>query len=139
MSTKPETSSGLSDDAARIVALAKSALGSKYVYGAHRMGAFDCSGLTYWAFGNIGISVPRSAREYARAGRAVAWSAIRPGDVICMDTRADGITSVTHVGIYIGGGDMIHASSRLGRVVVRNCEDYFDGGMKLLAVKRFVD
>ena len=81
----------------------------------------DCSGLIYWIYAkNLGISVPRSSGSYGGAGSSVSRDNISPGDVIAMDTRVgDGRKSITHLGIYVGGGNMIHASSRLGRVVDR--------------------
>ena len=121
----------------RIVDLAYSALGVRYVFGSASMKGFDCSGLVYWCYKQIGVSVPRISTSFSKAGTAISYGNIQPGDVLCMDTnRKDGRTAINHVGIYIGGGKMIHASSSKGKVVVQNLGDYFDY-VKLLSVRRF--
>ena len=101
----------------------------------------DCSGLIYWIYAkNLGISVPRSSGSYGGAGSSVSRDNIRPGDVIAMDTRVgDGRKSITHLGIYVGGGNMIHASSRLGRVVIRNVNDYTSDGIRIITIRRFIN
>ena len=101
---------------ADIVALAKSCLGVKYVYASEDMSGFDCSGLTLYIYKELfGITLPRSARGQATAGKAVSYSDIDIGDIICLDCdRNDGI--VDHVGIYIGDGQMIDASATAGKV-----------------------
>ena len=141
-SSAPATSDGptYSGDAGKIVDLAYSALGVKYVYAhASLSSGFDCSGLTSWAYKQIGISIPRSTGGYYNAGKGVSYADIQPGDVLCMDTRSrDGKTSITHVGIYVGNGMMIHASSRLGKVVLQSVSQYFSWGVKLITVRRFI-
>ena len=100
----------------------------------------DCSGLTYWIYRQLGISVPRTSSGFASAGSSVSYSNIREGDIIAMDTRTgDGRRSITHVGIYIGNGNMIHASSRLGHIVKRNVNDYLSGGVRIITIRRFVN
>ncbi|NLM76508.1 MAG: SH3 domain-containing protein [Ruminococcaceae bacterium] len=140
-SSKPSSSSGTvySGNAGKIVDLAYQALGVRYVYGSHSMSGMDCSGLTYWAYRQVGISVPRSSGSYYNAGSGVSYSNMRAGDVIAWDTRTrDGRTSISHVGIYVGNGNMIHASSRLGRVVVQNVREYQSWGCKIVTIRRFI-
>lgn len=134
-------SSSVSGTAARAVELAYQALGVRYRYGSENMGGMDCSGLIYWIYTkNLGISVPRSSGSYGGAGYSVSRDDIRPGDVIAMDTRVgDGHKSITHLGIYVGGGNMIHASSRLGRVVIRNVNDYVSNGIQIITIRRFIN
>jgi cell wall-associated NlpC family hydrolase len=134
-------SSSVSGKAARAVDLAYQALGVRYRYGSESMSGMDCSGLIYWIYAkNLGISVPRTSGSYSGAGRSVSRSDIRPGDVIAMDTRVgDGRRSITHVGIYVGNGNMIHASSRLGRVVIRNVNDYLSDGIRIITIRRFIN
>jgi cell wall-associated NlpC family hydrolase len=135
---KTGTGTTYSGDAGRIVELAYSALGVKYVSGGASMSGFDCSGLTSWAYKQIGITIPRSTSGYYSAGVGVSYANIKPGDILCMDTRSsDGITSITHVGIYIG--KMIHASSRLGKVVIQDVKQYLSWGVKLITVRRFLN
>lgn len=122
----------------RIVDLAQSALGVRYVFGSASMNGFDCSGLVYWCYRQIGVTVPRTSTSFSKAGIAISYSDIQPGDILCMDTRrSDGITSITHVGIYVGGGKMIHASSTKGKVVVQDVSQYLKWGIKLITVRRF--
>ncbi len=130
--TAPKNSSGN-----RIVDLAYSALGVRYVHSGSSMSGFDCSGLVSWVYRQIGITLPRSTSGYYSAGTAVSYGNAQPGDVLCMDTRRyDGKTSITHVGIYIGGGKMIHASSTKGKVVIQSVSQYLGWGVKLISVRR---
>ncbi|MGI5868907.1 MAG: C40 family peptidase [Kiritimatiellia bacterium] len=71
-------------------------------------GTFDCSALVQHCYRQAGVSLPRVSRRQARAGRRVSRRRLRRGDVLAFDTDADGV--VNHVGLYIGGGRMIHAS-----------------------------
>lgn len=127
----------VSGNAGKIVELAYSVLGSRYVYGAHSPSVgFDCSGLTYWAYRQIGVSVPRSSRSYASAGVGVSYDNMRPGDVIGWDVWSRG--GVNHVGIYVGNGMMIHASTSKGRVVTQSVSQYRSWGAKLVTIRRFI-
>lgn len=83
---------------------AQSKVGAPYVYGAAGPSAFDCSGLVQWAYQQAGVSVPRTSYEQASAGQAVSISALLPGDVVSF---YDG----SHTGIYVGGGNVVHAST----------------------------
>ena len=82
---------------------AMSRFGRPYVWGATGAGTFDCSGLIYWAFKQIGITMPRSSAEQAMVGRPVAPNDLRPGDLIFF------YHPVSHVGIYAGDGKVLNA------------------------------
>jgi cell wall-associated NlpC family hydrolase len=126
-------------DIGRVVDLAYSTLGVRYVHAGSSMSGFDCSGLVSWVYRQIGISVPRSTSGYYSIGVGVSYGNMRAGDIICMDTRrSDGKTSITHVGIYVGGGMMIHASSTKGRVVLQNVSQYLGWGVKLITIRRMI-
>lgn len=86
-----------------IVSIAMQYLGSPYVFGGASPSGFDCSGFTQFVFAHVGISLPHSSSAQGRM-TAIDRSAILPGDLII--TRGGG-----HVGIYIGNGQMIHAST----------------------------
>ena len=120
-----------------VVDAAYSMLGVRYVFGSESRSGVDCSGLILYCYRQAGISVPRSSFEYASFGTAVSLANMQPGDVIAMDTRkSDGRTSITHVGLYVGGGNMIHASSSLGRVVKVSVSQYISYGVKLITIRR---
>jgi cell wall-associated NlpC family hydrolase len=89
--------------AAAAVAYAYSKLGSPYVWGATGPDAFDCSGLAQAAYRSAGISLPRTTYSQINVGQRVALSELRPGDLVFF------YAGITHVGIYIGNGQMIHA------------------------------
>ncbi|MFF8591311.1 NlpC/P60 family protein [Streptomyces sp. NPDC015220] len=89
--------------AAAAVAYAYQKLGSPYVWGATGPDAFDCSGLAQAAYRAAGISLPRTTYAQINAGRRVARDELLPGDLVFF------YSGVSHVGIYVGGGHMIHA------------------------------
>ncbi|MFJ3701149.1 MULTISPECIES: C40 family peptidase [Streptomyces] len=89
--------------AAQAVDFAYGALGKPYVWGATGPASFDCSGLTQAAWRAAGISLPRTTYTQINAGRHVSRSELAPGDLVFF------YPGVTHVGLYIGGGQMIHA------------------------------
>ncbi len=129
-----------SGDAGKIVDLAYSALGVRYYHTGSSMSGFDCSGLTSWCYRQIGISIPGSTSGYYSLGVGVDYANMAPGDIICMDTKSyDGITSITHVGIYVGGGNMIHASSSNKKVVIQNVSQYLGWGVKLIGIRRILN
>jgi cell wall-associated NlpC family hydrolase len=93
--------------AATAVAAAESQLGVPYVWGGETPGVgFDCSGLTQWAWGRAGVSLPRTAQAQYDAIPHIPLSALQPGDLVFWD---DGTGSVQHVGMYVGNGDVVHA------------------------------
>lgn len=96
------------------VEVAAGLIGKPYVWGAEGPRAFDCSGLTQYVFREVGIELPRRAISQSRIGDA-AGRRLRRGDLIFFSTD-ERRSLVTHVGIYEGGGIMINASKRHGRV-----------------------
>ena len=113
-------------------------LGVKYVWAkADPKIGFDCSGLTWYVFKRYGIDTPRGTATYKNAGTIVPYSQIAPGDVISWDVWKDG-SSIDHVGIYIGNGKMVHASSnrRNRAVVVANVKEYTNSA-RIVQIHRF--
>ncbi|MFD4322126.1 NlpC/P60 family protein [Streptomyces sp. NPDC058548] len=98
----PEAAPGSSRAAAAVIA-ARSAVGKPYVWGATGPSAFDCSGLMVWSYRKAGISLPRTSSAQRYAGRQVPLSQAQPGDLVTY--RGD----ASHVGIYAGNGQVIHA------------------------------
>ena len=91
-----------------VVDLAHKQIGKPYVWGAEGPNSFDCSGLTYYVYKNAaGITLPRNSRSQYGAGKAVSKSNLQPGYLICSSTYGTG--NITHVAIYVGDGQMIHA------------------------------
>lgn len=89
--------------AARAVAFAYGAIGKPYIWGATGPGSFDCSGLTQAAWRAAGVSLPRTTYTQINAGRRVSRDQLAPGDLVFY------YSGVTHVGLYVGGGQIIHA------------------------------
>ncbi|MFG3285001.1 NlpC/P60 family protein [Streptomyces sp. NPDC048111] len=92
-----------SSRAAAAVAFAYSALGKPYVWGATGPSSFDCSGLTQAAWRSAGVQLPRTTYTQINAGSRVARSQLQPGDLVFF------YSGISHVGLYVGGGKMIHA------------------------------
>ncbi len=91
--------------------IAKSALskvGARYVWGAAGPNAFDCSGLTQWAYKQHGISIPRTASQQYRASKKIKKSELKTGDLVFF-SGTDGRPGITHVGIYVGNGQFVSA------------------------------
>lgn len=106
-STSSSSSSNSIGD--KLVSLAKSKLGCKYVWGATGPNTFDCSGLTSWCYKQVGISIPRTSLEQSKGGKAVSKSNLQPGDLIFWKTTS---AEVGHVGMYVGNGQFIHAPNK---------------------------
>jgi peptidoglycan DL-endopeptidase CwlO len=87
------------------VQAALSRIGSPYSWGGSGPSAFDCSGLVMWAFQQQGISLPHSSQALASGGQPVSRDQMQPGDLVTYYSDA------SHVGIYIGDGMMVHAST----------------------------
>ena len=88
---------------AQALKMAMTRMDKPYVWGATGPGTFDCSGLVYWAFKRLGITMPRSSSQQALVGRPVARSDLRPGDLIFF------YHPVSHVGFYAGDGKVLNA------------------------------
>jgi cell wall-associated NlpC family hydrolase len=99
---------------------AKSLLGIKYVWGATGPHTYDCSGFTQKIYRDAGIPIPRVSREQARVGLFVKYENLQRGDMVFFDTKKKRTGIVSHVGIYLGDGNFIHASSAAQKVVIYN-------------------
>lgn len=82
---------------------AMGAMGTPYRWGGTGRGGFDCSGLAQWAYRKAGITLPRSSRAQSGVGTPVSRADLRPGDLVFF------YRPVSHVGIYVGNGNVVHA------------------------------
>jgi cell wall-associated NlpC family hydrolase len=97
---------------ARAAALASRLVGAPYRYGGSAPDGFDCSGLVVYVYRELGIVLPRTAAEQRAALPRVPATALAPGDLVFFSSPED------HVGIYLGGGEFVHAPGQ-GRGVER--------------------
>jgi cell wall-associated NlpC family hydrolase len=103
-------------------------VGDPYVWGAGGPDSFDCSGLMQYAYAAAGISLPHSSRMQSQMGAPVSPSALQPGDMLFF------YSPVSHVGMYIGNGQMVHASTSGSPVKVVEIEymmDNFSGARRV--------
>ncbi len=110
--TRVPTSVPASGRAAAAVNYALAQVGDAYVYGAAGPDAFDCSGLTMMAWAQAGGGLPHSSRAQQGSGTPVSSDSLQPGDLVFF------YSPVSHVGIYIGGGQMVHAANPGTDVVI---------------------
>ncbi|WP_189762014.1 C40 family peptidase [Streptomyces xanthochromogenes] len=92
-----------SSKAAKALAFARAQMGKPYVWGATGPASYDCSGLTQAAWKAAGVDLPRTTWDQVRAGTRVATADLQPGDLVFF------YDDISHVGMYAGGGMMIHA------------------------------
>jgi len=93
--------------------------GHPYVWAEEGPNNFDCSGLTYYMYGSMGIEIPRVAREQARHGKKINFKDLAYGDLIFFATGHNR-HKITHVGIYLGNGWFTHASTTKHEVIYSN-------------------
>ena len=123
-----KSAAGVSGRAGIALKFALKQIGDRYVFGADGMVYWDCSGLTMRAFQAAGVSLPHSSRAQSRMGKSVPFNQKKPGDLLFFGRP------VSHVGIYLGGGRMVHAPRSGSRVKVA---DATLGHKPLVAVRRF--
>ncbi|MCD6654065.1 MAG: NlpC/P60 family protein [Sulfurovum sp.] len=124
--TKTKSENICNVEPTRITSLAKQKLGKKYVWGATgNRDTFDCSGLTTYVYKKNGISLPRRAIAQSKVGKPVSKKELRKGDLVFFDTSKSRKGYVNHVGIYIGDGKFIHASSAKNKVVITDLSKSF--------------
>lgn len=100
----------------RAVRLARRFVGVPYAWGGASPSGFDCSGLIYYVYGRLGITVPHNAAALFGEGRPVPVSRLRPGDLVFF-------SGLGHVGMAVGGGRYIHAPQSGERVEVASLSD----------------
>ena len=103
-----KTTAPASGKGATVVETAKNYIGYRYVYGTAGPNTFDCSGFTSYVFKLHGVSLSRTAKAQYGNGSPVARADLQPGDLVMFGPSVSGIN---HVGIYIGGGQIVHAAN----------------------------
>lgn len=116
--TNSSINRGVNKSSSQVANYSYNFLGRPYVYGANGPNAFDCSGFTSYVYRHFGVSLPRTARSQFSAGSAVSRDNLAPGDLVFFNT----VGYLGHVGLYIGGGDFIHAASS-GRVKISSLNE----------------
>lgn len=118
-----------------LVSYMRKYLGKPYVYGASSGNAFDCSGFSTFVMKNYGISLKRRASEQFREGIPVKRSELKAGDLLFFSQNGK---NISHVGIYIGDNNFIHASSSKRSIVITSLATYptkYMGARRYLKVK----
>lgn len=123
-----KSAAGVSGRAGIALKFALKQIGDRYVFGADGMIYWDCSGLTMRAFEAAGVSLPHSSAAQARMGKSIPFNQKQPGDLLFFGRP------VSHVGIYLGAGRMVHAPRSGSRVKVAEASL---GRKPLVAVRRF--
>ena len=133
----------LSGNAESVVDEALSYLGTPYLWGGNSVKGFDCSGLVRQCFFMAGILLPRNASEQLLCGEPIDvsgvlegnWDALQPGDLLFFGNKETG--RVSHVGIYTGGGHLVHSSMVVRHNSLLEGEtDYYENAWRLLYARR---
>ncbi|NEA99885.1 C40 family peptidase [Streptomyces sp. SID13726] len=127
-SASTATDSSYATKAAKALAFARAQIGKPYVWGATGPGSYDCSGLTQAAWKAAGVDLPRVTYDQVNAGTTVSLADAQPGDLVFF------YDDISHVGLYIGNGMMIHAPKP--GAYVREESIYYDGESAIYRVVR---
>ncbi|MET9408297.1 NlpC/P60 family protein [Streptomyces sp. NPDC002935] len=122
------TDSSYATKAAKALAFARTQIGKPYVWGATGPDSYDCSGLTQAVWKAAGVSLPRVTYDQVNAGTTVSLADAQPGDLVFF------YDDISHVGLYIGNGMMIHAPKP--GAYVREESIYYDGTSAIHSVVR---
>lgn len=118
----PDISRGANYIARRIISSAMDYMGVPYVFGGTTPYGFDCSGYVQYVFAHAGISLPRTADVQYEEGTPISTAELVPGDLVFFTTYTYG---ASHVGIYVGDSNFIHASSSRGVTISSLNESYY--------------
>ena len=109
----------------KAIKLLKEQVGKPYVWGANGPDSFDCSGLVRYIYKKaLGKDIPRVSEDQSKVGQAVSREDLQPGDLVFFDTMDKG--KVSHVGMYIGNNEFIHAANSKKGVIESTRTGYYD-------------
>lgn len=117
-----------------IATYAQSFVGYPYVYGGSSPSGFDCSGFMQYLFKQFGVSINRTATAQLANGYSVSYDEMKPGDIIYFGYG----NSASHVGMYIGGGNFVHAANRATGVVITSLSESYYAN-RFLCAHRIVE
>lgn len=118
----PEISRSITSVARRIISTSMDYIGVPYVFGGTSPYGFDCSGYVQYVFAKAGVSLPRTADVQYEVGTPISTTDLIPGDLVFFSTYTYG---ASHVGIYVGDGNFIHASSSQGVTISSLSSAYY--------------
>lgn len=118
----PEISRSITSVARRIISTSMDYIGVPYVFGGTSPYGFDCSGYVQYVFAKAGVSLPRTADVQYEVGTPISTTDLVPGDLVFFSTYTYG---ASHVGIYVGEGNFIHASSSQGVTISSLSSAYY--------------
>lgn len=130
------TTKEASSKGSQVVAMAKKYLGSRYVYGGASPSGFDCSGFTMYIYKQFGVSLPHSATAQSSRGTKVEKANLQLGDIVFFTNYKTG-KGIGHCGIYIGGGQFIHASTERTGVITTSLNSGSHARRYVTAVRIF--
>jgi len=110
---------------AQLIADAKYFKGGKYVWGGTTPEGFDCSGYVQYLYKKQNIELPRTAQEQSKLGQQVDIAQLKKGDLLFFNTDKSRGLAVSHVGIYIGNGEFIHAASKDKGIIISPIEGHY--------------
>jgi murein DD-endopeptidase len=117
-----------------IAVRAISLVGLPYRYGGADLDGFDCSGLVYFIYRDLGFDVPRTAADQQRSATVVDRQRLRPGDLVFFRTRG---RRISHVGVYVGEDRFVHAPQTGKSIELRSLDDDYYGP-RFVTAGRFV-
>lgn len=106
----------------KIISQAKQYMGVPYVWGGTSPSGFDCSGFTHYVMLKNDITIPRTTELQYNTGSWVSRSSLKPGDLVFFTTYKQG---ASHVGIYLGNNQFIHASSGAGKITISDLNNTY--------------